>query len=821
MLNLSNLKWLRERLGVSALFLSVFFIFHWFGSHDVWHNNFEKFSNIYFLAALFRIFFTIYISFFFYLLGSFIVSRISELSAENKCNSLDHFLIASFVGASATSLITYLLAILGLLDRNFVFCIFVSTFFWLIYHFKPGLNDFKKKLLFLKAGFLEEKSFNYGLLLIAISVMFLYLLLWKGIVAPLFLHDVIAHYNPYFEYVVSQGNVNPSHWYLEFFLLKGASLHYLSVLFMDIQSIQLMGFYFLILLTLLIFSAVKKISKSLFIGLFSILILFSLTEIHTIELQKLHIFISAYVIFIFYVLSLILDEKNPKSLPPMIFSVALSCVALVSMSPTSILWISAILATHTLQIFLSKEFYRIKYLLSIFITTSLSLSAILIFNFYKFGLIEMFPLLFFMKHGDPSKFLNFISPVDGIFYQNYDNNNASPALYNLIGIINSKGFLVGISEVLQSIFPFKSIIILLGVFGTFSFLSIKKYIAKVTCDRYLNLIFIYLLISIVIFMFGSFEKPYMLLSKLLMFINFFNLQSIIIILLSLIGIFLISKVKNLSFTLFNGSIYFCLFILLLMSVLPPAGSTERSLVFITFFKLIIVFYLVTNIVIPLLLKIPLNIGVKKYFFSALTLFALLFFCYQFVSSYELKVHKGYVRAFVKRDLSYQGLYSSFGSSNVVEIESVIGKNKIIYPLNHGSGMPGMPNSRVQHNFFNLYSDQRYRLLYGSDFESSQILRTRGVEFLYVNTNGDLFFDARSKLFSPDVIGSYFKVIWGKEGKFILTWNNNGAFEAIETDFYAKYKACYQINLVEGHSMWFPFYDIVREDLKKIDWLPIR
>jgi hypothetical protein len=810
-----------EALKTCILLIPLFLIFSWFGSHDIWHNNFEKFSNVYFLAALFRLFFTIYIAFFFYLIGNFLVRRFQDFSEAKKYIILDHFLIASFVGASITSLFTYLLAIIGFLDRNFLFFIFASTFFWLILHLKPSLNDCKKKLLPSIIKYLEEKDFNCKLLLILLSVIFLYLLLWKGIVAPLFLHDVIAHYNPYLEHVVSQGNINPSHWYLEFFLLKGASLHYLSILFMDIESIQLIGFYFLVLLALLLFSAVKKISKSSFLSLFSILILFSLPEIHTIELQKLHIFISAYVVFIYYVLSLMLDEKNSKSLTPMIFSVALSSVALVSMSPTSILWISTIFATHAIQIVLSKEYYRIKYLLSIFFATSLSLSAILIFNYYKFGLIEMFPLLFFMKHGDPSKFLNFISPVDGVFFQNYDNNNASQALYNLIGIIDRKGFLVGISEVVHSIFPFKSTIIFLGALGAFLFLSIKKYIAKINYDSYLSIIFIYVLVSLIIFMFGSFEKTYMLLSKLLMFFNFFNLQIILIIFLSLTGLIVTPKLKKTNFNLFNGSIYFCLFILLLMSLLPPAGSTERSLVFIGFFKLVIVFYLLATIVIPLLYKLPLNVRVKKVFFNFLTFFVLIFFCYQFSSSYELNAHKGYVSAFVKRHLSYQGLYSSFGSSNVVEIESVIGKNKIIYPLNHASGMPGMPNSRVQHNLFNLYSDQRFKLLYGSDFESSQILRSRGVEFIYVNTNGDLFFDARSKLFSPEVIGSYFKVIWGKEGKFILTWNDNGAFEANETNFFEEYKACYQKNLLEGRSMWFPFYDIVREDLKKIDWLPTK
>ena len=287
------------------------------------------------------------------------------------------------------------------------------------------------------------------------------------------------------------------------------------------------------------------------------------------------------------------------------------------------------------------------------------------------------------------------------------------------------------------------------------------------------------------------------------------------------GLLFTPKIKKNNFNLFNGSAYFCLFILLLMSILPPAGSTERSLVFIAFFKLVIVFYLLATFGIPLLCKLSINIAAKKIFFNSLTFSFLIFFCYQFSSSYELNVHKGYVWAFVKRHLSYQGLYSSFGSSNVVEIESVIGKNKIIYPLNHGSGMPGMPNSKVQHNFFNLYSDQRYKLLYGSDLESSQILKARGVEFLYVNTNGDLFFDARSKLFRPDTIGSYFKVIWGSEGKFILTWNDNRAFEASETNFFEEYKTCYQRNLLEARSMWFPFYDIVREDLKKIDWLLIK
>ena len=73
-----------EAPKIGIILIPLLLIFSWFGSYDIWHNNFEKFSDIYFLAALFRIIFTIYISIFFFLLGNFIIGRIHNIAEKNK-----------------------------------------------------------------------------------------------------------------------------------------------------------------------------------------------------------------------------------------------------------------------------------------------------------------------------------------------------------------------------------------------------------------------------------------------------------------------------------------------------------------------------------------------------------------------------------------------------------------------------------------------------------------------------------------------------------------------------------------------------------------
>lgn len=794
----------------------------WFQYFNIWHNKFDSAGFIYLFATFLRIIFAGYLATLAFLFGKRVVHSLGGLEFLSRLGRADRFVMASFVGISVISLGIYVLALAGFLHRNLIILILSFICIWLYndfaISFAKALADFR---LMWSRKKLSARHLPEILMAIIALMLFLYLFAWKGVVGSLVLHDVIAHYYPYFEYVANKGNLNPSQWYWQFFTLKGASLHHLAALLIDVQAIQLIGFYFFSLLAMLLMLAVQKTTGEISFVLLAAIILLALEEVHSAEFQKLHFFISAYIVFSLY-LGAAFSIARDADLKIINAIQTIVLCAMVSMQPVSIVFAGLLFFVQAVTQLYYGQFKKLLYPVFAMSCVTAVLAGTLVFNYSKTGLFEIFPILTFMKYGDPSKYLNFISPIDAVFLQDYEGNNIASGFYYYGSLISEQGILPGMLAIAKGMFPLRSVAVFLTVIATMY--GVHRYGAREHFFRKFALVSIlYILFSFAWLLSGGSERGW---NPLLMLMGG-NIVTqtggyVVAIVMAILLVFREFK-RNWADSLFLASIVFIMSTWLVVTALS-AGSIGRYLGFVAFFKpffyVVLLFYVIYLIEFGLsfILRSGSTIIVKQAMHVALGL-CVFFPLYQFIESYNRRAHQDiFVIPYFEGKLSYSNLYTYFGATLAVEIEHVVGKNRVIVFLNQGSGSSGMPNSRIQHSFFNLYADKRQTVWYGAANEAANLLKQRGIEYIYVDTNNELFIDAFSPLFTPGVIERYFKIIWSANGRYILAWSNSD--QGIDSkEFSEKYSARHQADRNSSKSLWFPFYDRVRNDVDKLSWLP--
>jgi len=371
------------------------FLVAWFHWNRVWTDHYFEAGPVYVFYHALRVAFFLYLVLILFVLGRKLLRWVAPKNLRLiSFDPLDHFLLASSLGAALMQIVMLILGFLHLYYRSVAL---VLTVPWVFLSFAI-LKECLEKTPRVIQGAIPKgpwyEKITHGLLMGATLFLWVDILVRKGLFPDIVGNDSVGHYLPYFNEVISRHHLWPNQYYLHYFYSKGGGLQFLAMLLTDIQGSELTSFYYLTLSALILFSLARKMSFSpTWAWLAVILFLKSFMVPHEAEFAKNHLAMTFWFIALLW-----LSVRQSISA----FLLILVTIALVLNTPASSIltlpYFLSLMAIHGMRrnLELAKTFLSLSIL--VFSLTGIILS----FNYLTSGTMEITPSNIFLPRANLS-----------------------------------------------------------------------------------------------------------------------------------------------------------------------------------------------------------------------------------------------------------------------------------------------------------------------------------------------------------------------------------------------------------------------------------
>lgn len=406
-------RWMPFVLSAGCLLL-----FAGFHQMNLWTMGFDEPGWRYVAYNAFRLAFMCYLAVALVGTGRCVLILAERRWGEWGLGPVEYALAAFFAGAAVWFAALYPLGLLGLLVPSVIVPAFAMAvwFSWpidyLVYrHLRDVAQHWLAETTLLRVLLLGS---SLGIIL----PLWLQVLVTRGLAVTGFEYDSSGHYLPYYQAVVSNGSTDVNELWYHFWISKGAGLHFVSVMFTDIQGTQLVSFTFLSAAVLTLVMLIRRVSGSLTFGIAAGGIFLAPFAYSFPFYQKLHIVTTALVGGLLWIatLSWLRADLNAR-----VSLVALSLLALAAVlhAPPLAALICPFLA---ITLFAQRVAGRSEKAAawSAAIPAAVALAAacgVLWINYVETGLMEVTPFRFFWKLADQSAFSKLASPYLMLFLE--------------------------------------------------------------------------------------------------------------------------------------------------------------------------------------------------------------------------------------------------------------------------------------------------------------------------------------------------------------------------------------------------------------------
>lgn len=330
-------------------------------------------------------------------------------------SALEEVVINFFLGASVLTIFLFFAGYLNLYYYEaavgFAIVCLIATY--------PLIKDLVARCFRETKNFLyssEDKTLNFTLLTLIFLTLFL-LVVSRVIFPGETSNDSWEHYIPYQAEVIKNHGIWPNDIWYNFFSTKGAGISFLSILFTDILAYQIVTFCFVIAATLILFTWIKKITKSNYWALLAAFLYLAahlLTNPFQATFHSHHLAAGAFFIAIAWLVTI-----RPTSASPPFF---LWCKILLILNISFIIFIphfAALLGPFWVLIAITSFIQRDKKLaLASFMfacSLTLTLLAVLISNYFVSGMFFEQPMDLMTRFSNRAQLSKWMSPFMPFF----------------------------------------------------------------------------------------------------------------------------------------------------------------------------------------------------------------------------------------------------------------------------------------------------------------------------------------------------------------------------------------------------------------------
>ena len=751
----------------------------WFDRHDVFNEQFGIVTPSFHIATVARFIIVAYVVFTMVAIGKLLLLRVGGAGIKG----VDNFLAASVLGGSVIVVIVYVLGLSGLLYRWVLAVLLMGAVFcW------PDLR--LRHLRWPSFGFQTTvsgrwESYLTALLSVGLAAQIAYLLLWKGLV-PSISYDVVSHYIPYYGSVIREHGTAINEFYWHFYEFKGLSFHFLAAVLADVQAIQLLVFCLVCIAAVALLKTVQRIGGSISLGLLAVAIFLGSTQILEADLQKAHLLIGVFIFLSYYFGHMLFEAKDENFRPlTWVFCVAIGTVSLLQTISSAYVVILLIALTITALCFRQ---YRLLSIFGIAMAVIIVIAATtMIYNYAMVGMYAMDPMMFNLKHGDKTRYLQHFSLTEMIFLMDFQPGNTMEGLNGLVNVYKAGGG-VGVIRMLAVASSSSLIAIISAVAASAAIVNAFFYGPRKQLIGKLALIAVLAVTLIIALTLTNFSPKHfvsIIFSASAMGYRM-GLGSILIV--AVILLLQPFGTRQVNAALVAG-ILFVLGVGVLLIILG-GDAPGRMTVWLSFFQALF-FAVAVTFVTQLLARHWLGS------FGAISAtIALGLFLFLITNIKNNEWESRLLMPYLKGEVSYSEIYDRQGGGWAEYIRHHIPPENIVLSLDYCFVCESLPNMRWQPPIWNVYSDKTDEVWYGTPDIAAKILRERHVDYIVFNVTHPLFAHAFAPLFSPESIGKYFKVHWASPdaspyGKsYILTWrdktlDNDSSLEAFMKDYQDK------------------------------------
>lgn len=801
-----NLQSLLAQMKIFFVLLPFIGCLFWFEKVNAFQDHFGDIHLNNYISSIARLVIVAYVAVFMTLGGR----RLLRYLGGDGLIGVDRFLASSVLGGAFIAAIVFALGLSGFLYRWLLAFLLIIPALAPIrsWSFPFNISYFKKNYSVASSSLSRVELIATVTLTLVLLIQVFYLLLWKGIIAPLMLLDVVAHYVPYYESVVRQHGTVINEFYWHFYALKGSSFNFLAAVLADVQTIQLMVFYLCSFVVLALYKTIRHLGGAPVFGLLAASIYLGSSQLLDADFQKPHVPIGVFILLAFYFGQMLFIVKKEELRPiAWIFCATVGTVAVLQTVSSIFIFILIVGLVITALIF---RRYHLLGILGVAFAVSTSVIVLTLgYNYSATGMFEVFPLSLFMKLGNEARYLQYFSLTDAVFLLDIDGNNASIGVHRLFEFYNESG-IAGVLGMILALAKksFSTWVVITGgiiaVFGILAQSHNKAFGQKI------GKITVILLVAMVLILVQALADitPLDMANKLYIYSGGGQAMGLLVGLV-LLGILVFQPLDSQQAkpSLFIG----ILFTTGIGFIISAAGfaSIDRLTAFLAFFHslfTVTVFVAMTSF---LFRRWPMA---EK---NACLAIAACLFCLpinQIIQHvYRLQWHEVLFKPYLKGQITYSEIYRYFGGMWAEEARHHIPQDSIVISLNYCPACNSLSSLRWQHPIFNVYSDKKDVVWYGPPEPAAKILLNRQIKYIVINTSEDLFVESYAPLFAPETIGRFFKLHWASpDGKrFILCWRDGIAEDdpIMWSRFMDEYKQRYLIGKnKELGAYWYPFYE---------------
>jgi hypothetical protein len=437
LLHLLFTKWVggqntaRDIAGRLAFVLPFVGLLAWFRVTDVYHSYyFETESNwIYLIYNGFRTVYSLYLIWLLYYVGSILLHGFSKKGAQLDLRLADELVLCFYAGAAIASAAAFLLGCLSL------------YYFWIL---APAT------LLLLSASYRSFRAFLARLadwgrdtwaraddaatalarcFALGGTILVVLLLLVLRALPPGGSGDYYTHYFYYFKHVTNSHGLWPNELWYHYYVSKGATLVFWSIVLTDLQAPEIVSFAFVLMAGLAAFSIVRRWCGDSTPAMAAMVVYFSTYvlprfpgdptvpyPVHWGEFQKHHEQLASLIASLAWLI-LVIPRCAGWTLVAWSSFASLLAANVVLFQTTAYPLVLALLGLGTLGWAIRKQWPMMLCLGSPVVTSTGVLASLLFLNYWTTGLAAETPMRFFWKYADQGRFSEVWSPYLMILLQ--------------------------------------------------------------------------------------------------------------------------------------------------------------------------------------------------------------------------------------------------------------------------------------------------------------------------------------------------------------------------------------------------------------------
>jgi hypothetical protein len=418
--------------GWLAFVLPFVVLLAWFRVVDVYHSYFfETDSNwIYLIYNGFRVLYSLYLIWLLYFLGSILLAALSKKGAQLDLQLPDEVVLCFYAGAAIASAGAFLL---GYLSLYYYWILAPATLLLLSASFRSfetflrRLGDWRRDTW---AGTDDTAWALARHCAVGATIFIVLLLLVLRALPPGGGHDYYTHYFYYYKHVIESHGLWPNELWYHYYVSKGATLVFWSIVLTDLQAPEIVSFAFVLMAGLAVFSLVRRWhgDSILAMGAMAVYLstyvvpqfagdlLFAGERVAWGEFQKQHEQLASLLAALSWLI-LVLPRCGGRTLLAWSLFAALFAANVVLFQTAAYPLVLALLCLGALGWAIHKQWSMMMGFAPPVVTATVVLASLLALNYWTTGLGEITPMRPFWRHADQGRFSRVWSPYLMILLQ--------------------------------------------------------------------------------------------------------------------------------------------------------------------------------------------------------------------------------------------------------------------------------------------------------------------------------------------------------------------------------------------------------------------